>query len=130
MPKPGTASVSSSRTFPPTSNAPCSAPPPSGCMDSNGSARPRESGEPDCKIRSKHPWIPACAGMSGRNRAPPLPLRDEDRLRNHPMDALGAVHHLGHVIIDRDARDHVGLLAREVRKALGNEIDRLAHRDF
>ena len=35
------------------------------------------------------------------------------------MDALDAVHHLGDVIIDRDARDPVGLLARELGENAG-----------
>jgi hypothetical protein len=38
-------------------------------------------------------------------------LRSENRLRDHAVDALGAVDHLGDMIIDRNARNHVGLLA-------------------
>src|SRR5262249_49648089 len=61
---------------------------------------------------------------------PTLPLRRENRFRDHAVDALGAVHDLGHVIVDGHARDHVSLLAAEVREALGDEIDGLAHRDL
>jgi hypothetical protein len=55
-------------------------------------------------------------------------LRSENGLRDHPVDALGAVDHLGDMIIDRDARDHVGLLTRKLGEALGDEKDGLAHR--
>ncbi len=40
-----------------------------------------------------------------------LSLRGEDRFRDHAVNPLGAVDHLGDVIIDGYARDHVGLLA-------------------
>src|SRR5260370_28961184 len=55
-------------------------------------------------------------------------LSDENRLRDHAVDALGAVDHLGDVIVHRNARDHVGLLARELREALSDEKDGLPHR--
>jgi hypothetical protein len=54
----------------------------------------------------------------------------EDRLRDHAVNALGAVDHLGDVIVDRDARNHVGLLARELGKTFGNEKDGFAHGDL
>jgi len=38
-------------------------------------------------------------------------LPDEDGLGDHAVDALGAVHYLRHVVVNRDARDHIGLLA-------------------
>ncbi len=46
------------------------------------------------------------------------------------MDAFGAVHHLRHVVVDRHAGDHVGLFPRDIRIALGDEVDGLAHRDL
>src|SRR6516162_1707759 len=55
-------------------------------------------------------------------------LRSENRLRDHAVDALGAVDHLGDMIIDRDARNHVGLLARKLGETLGDEKDGLAYR--
>src|SRR5262252_151839 len=57
-------------------------------------------------------------------------LPDEDRLRDHAVDALGAVDDLRHVVINRDARDHIGLLARQPGEALGEKKDGLAHSDL
>src|ERR1700704_4399697 len=57
-------------------------------------------------------------------------LRREDRLRDHAVDALGAVHHLGYMVIYGDARDHVGFLPRELRKTLSDEADSLPYRHF
>src|SRR5215831_9664214 len=54
----------------------------------------------------------------------------EDRFRNHPVNALSAIDDLRHMIVGGHARDHVGLLTREVRESLGDEIDRFAHRDL
>ena len=44
------------------------------------------------------------------------------------MDAVRAVHDLSHVVVNRDARDHVGLLAGKFGKSLGYEKDGLSHR--
>src|SRR5215471_12825846 len=68
---------------------------------------PRRNAHDGFRLRSTHP-----TSLSGENR-----------LRDHAVDALGAVDHLGDVIVHRDARDHVGLLARELREALGDEKD-------
>ena len=57
-------------------------------------------------------------------------LRSEDRFRNHSMNAFGAVHGLCDMIVDGHARNHVGLLACEMRKSLRNEIDSFAHGDL
>ena len=57
-------------------------------------------------------------------------LGSEDRLRDHAVDALGAVDRLGDVVIDRNARDHVCLLAAKLRKPPGDEGDCLADGDF
>jgi hypothetical protein len=51
----------------------------------------------------------------------------EYRFRDHAMDALAAVHYLGDVIIDGDAGDHIGLLARKFGEPLGDENDGFAH---
>src|SRR5215813_7365927 len=56
-------------------------------------------------------------------------LPHKDGFRDHAMDALGAVDHLGDMIVDRDTRDHVSLLARKLGKALSDEKDGLSHRD-
>src|SRR5229473_2857382 len=57
-------------------------------------------------------------------------LRSKDRFRNHSMNAFGAVHGLCDMIVDGHARNHVGLLACEMRKSLRNEIDSFAHGDL
>src|SRR5258707_9342570 len=57
-------------------------------------------------------------------------LRSKDRFRNHSMNAFGAVHGLCDMIVDGHARNHVGLLACEMRKSLRNEIDSFAHVDL
>src|SRR5229473_4497169 len=80
--------------------------------------------------RPVYPMASASNGATTRVATilqPSLP--DENRLRDHAVDALGAVDHLGDVIIHGDARDHVGLLARQLGEALGDEADRLAHRN-
>src|SRR5262249_37349237 len=87
-----------------------------------------------CNIRPSLSCVPVGMVLPSRRevqRAGPeaLPFL-EDCLGNHPMDALGAVDHLRHVIVHRDAGDHVRLLAREVRETAGDEIDGFAHRDL
>ena len=54
----------------------------------------------------------------------------EDRLRDHGMHALGDVDDLRNVVVDRNTRDHIGLLARQLWEAPGDECDGLAHRDL
>jgi hypothetical protein len=54
-------------------------------------------------------------------------LGSKDRFWNHSMNAFGAVHGLCDMIVDGHARNHVGLLACEMRKSLRNQIDRFAH---
>ena len=46
------------------------------------------------------------------------------------MNTFRAVDDLGDMVVDGDARDHVGLLTREMRKLLCDEIDRFPHRDL
>ena len=53
----------------------------------------------------------AASSQRYRRRYASLSLRGENRLRYHAVDPLGAVDHLGDVIIHGHARDHVGLLA-------------------
>src|SRR5262249_37247819 len=60
---------------------------------------------------------------------PPSSLR-EYGFRNHPVYALGAVHHLRDVVIHRHAGDHVSLLARQVGEAARDERDGLARDDL
>src|SRR5262249_9122442 len=66
------------------------------------------------------------------NRGRPSPnsleklLHHKDCLRDHAVDALGAVHDLSDMVVDSDARDHVGLLARQFWEALDDEEDGLA----
>jgi hypothetical protein len=55
-------------------------------------------------------------------------LRSENCLRDHAVDAFGAVDYLGDMIIDRDARNHVGFLTGKLGEALGDEKYALAHR--
>src|SRR5579864_7349943 len=80
-----------------------------------------------CFVSVARPLTPTLSPLGGEGEENDS-LPGEDRLRDHAVDALGAVHYLGNVIIDRDARDHVGLLARKLREALGEEQYGLAHR--
>src|SRR5436309_2594989 len=74
-------------------------------------SKPHHAASPLCpRKRTKRADVlgrPLCA----KDLACSLSLRGEDRFRDHAVDPLGAVDHLGDVIIDGYARDHVGLLA-------------------